>query len=177
MAIYARRRFPVRGTRSSLVAQDVVEAFHAGRCQYSAQQNVLELHVQPGIEGAKIGRSVRTELMAARALLDESHFARIDLRLSRLLLRGLRKRRFDSRRRHRHRAAAELESDNSIGVLKFQSGAARRNLGDRDGGAAVAHLNRNILLAIDRVGHRRGHDVAPGIQNLEYFARVGRIDP
>ena len=46
-----------------------------------------------------------------------------------------------------------------------------------DAGAAVAHLHGDVLLAVDRIGHRRRHDVAAGLDDLEHLAGVGRVHP
>src|ERR1039457_1495882 len=44
-----------------------------------------------------------------------------------------------------HLAAAKFESDDAVGVLIGHRGAARRNGPFRDGSAAIADLNRDIL--------------------------------
>jgi len=63
--------------------------------------------------------------MAARTFFDEFHFARIDLRLPGALRRRFGERLFDARRRGRYVAAAQRESDDAIGVLVLERGAAR----------------------------------------------------
>src|SRR5579859_5282722 len=67
-----------------LFAQQVAEALHPGRSQNTAQQNILELGMQSGIELSKVRCGAGAELVAARTLLDEGDFTGVDLRLRRL---------------------------------------------------------------------------------------------
>ncbi len=81
-----------------LLAQDVVEALHAGRREHAVQHDVLEFRVQSRIEAAKIRRDIEPERMAARTLLDELALAGIDVGLGRGLLGRLLERLLDRER-------------------------------------------------------------------------------
>ena len=77
----------------------------------------------------------------------------------------------------RHRTAAELEGDDPVLVLVLDGGTARRHCPDAYGRAAIADLDGDILLAVDRIGYRRGHDVAAGLDLRQHLSSVGGVDP
>src|SRR5258708_24204672 len=70
-------------------SQNVVEAFHAGRSQRASQQNILECHVQPVVELAKIGGGAGPQLVTAGYFRSEEHTSELqspDHLVCRLLL-------------------------------------------------------------------------------------------
>src|ERR1022692_5077232 len=75
------------------------------------------------------------------------------------------------------RSADDTIDFDAIGVLVFERRAARRYRAHGNRRTAVADLNGDVLLAIDRVGDRRGHDVAAGLDGFQDLAGVGRIHP
>src|SRR5271165_2867202 len=160
-----------------LVAQQIIEAFHTRRRKQPPQHDVLERDVQAVVEPAQVRGAARTQLVAANALLDELDLSGVDLRWRRGLSRRRQQWRFLAQRRHGYGAAAQFEGDNSIAILVFKGGAAGWDGSHRDRAAAVAHLDRDILLAVDRVGHRRCHDVASGLDYFQYLAGIRRINP
>src|SRR5450631_1189038 len=133
--------------------------------------------MQTGIYSAQIRCAARPQNVAARTLFDEFNLTGIDLHLSRSLLGRLDKALFDARGRGRYGTAAEFEGDNAVGVFIFERGAARWNRPDGDGRSAIARLNGDELLAVDQIRHGCRHDVAAGLDGLQYLAGVGGVDP
>src|ERR1700731_2248122 len=103
----------------------------------------------------QVGGQTHSESVAPRTLFDELDFAVTDLRLGRFGVRRLRKERVAARGKLRPLAAVEPEGDNPVDVHVFDGGAARRDRPDVDSRSTIPDLNRDVLLAIHRGGHRR----------------------
>ena len=160
-----------------LFTQHIVEALHAGRRYQAAQHDVLERRLEPRVELAQVRRNAWAQHVAARTFLDKFHFTSPDTLLIRALLGRLRKGLIDTRWRRGHRATAELEGYDAVGVLVTMGGAAGRNRPYSDRRTTVTRLHGNKLHTIDGVGHRRRHDVAAGLDDLQHFSRVGGVNP
>src|SRR5271154_4245598 len=110
--------------------------------------------------------------MAARALLDELDLSEGKLGRCAAVLGRLRKWHSGKQRRLRHFAAPEPEGDDPIRILVLGRGAAWRGRSLGNVSPAIANLNGDILLAINRVSDRRCHDVASGLNRLQHLAAV-----